>query len=89
MDEISDLSLVTPTQRWIPVNERLPEEHICEEGFHRPSESVLVQMKNGEMHTARYWSRYDERWLDLNYPTTDEVTAWMPLPEQYKEEGEE
>lgn len=80
---------MTITQRWIPVNERLPEEHICEDGFHEPSESVLVQMKSGEMHTARYWSRYDERWLDLNYPTTDEVTAWMPLPEPYKAESED
>lgn len=26
MDEISDLSLVTPTQRWIPVSEKLPKD---------------------------------------------------------------
>jgi hypothetical protein len=71
--------------RWIPVSERLPEEHICDDGYHEPSKSVLVQMKSGEMHTARYWSRYDERWLDLNYPTTDEVIAWMPLPKAYRE----
>lgn len=71
--------------RWIPISERLPEEHICDDGFHEPSKSVLVQMKSGEMHTAQYWSRYDERWLDLNYPTTDEVIAWMPLPEPYRE----
>lgn len=73
---------------WIPVSEKPPEEHICDDGFHEPSESVLVQMKSGEMHTARYWSRYDERWLGLDYPTTDEVIAWRSLPEPYKAESE-
>jgi hypothetical protein len=86
MDDIRALPSVTPQEpRWIPVSERLPEEHICDDGYHEPSKSVLVQMKSGEMHTARYWSRYDERWLDLNYPTTDEVIAWMPLPKAYSE----
>ena len=75
--------------RWIPVSDRLPEEHICDDGYHEPSKSVLVQMKSGAMHTARYWSRYDEKWLDLNYPTTDEVIAWMPLPKPYNAESEE
>lgn len=83
---IDRLPSETPQEpRWIPVSERLPEEHICDDGFHEPSKSVLVQMKSGAMHTARYWSRYDERWLDLNYPTTDEVIAWMPLPKPYSE----
>jgi len=86
---LSELPSVTPQEtRWVSVTERLPEEHICDDGFHEPSKSVLVQMKSGAMHTARYWSRYDERWLDLNYPTTDEVIAWMPLPKQYKEDAE-
>lgn len=77
---------VTPQEtRWILVSEKLPEEHICDDGYHEPSKSVLVQMKSGAMHTARYWSRYDKKWLDLNYPTTDEVIAWMSLPEPYSE----
>ena len=85
LQAIKELPLITPQEpRWILVSERLPEEHICDDGFHEPSKSVLVQMKSGAMHTARYWSRYDERWLDLNYPTTDEVIVWMPLPQPYK-----
>lgn len=88
-DEIKHLRQmpsVTPQEpRWILVSEKLPEEHICDDGYHEPSKSVLVQMKSGAMHTARYWSRYDKKWLDLNYPTTDEVIAWMSLPEPYSE----
>lgn len=83
--ELAKLPSVTLQEpRWIPVSERLPEEHICDDGYHEPSKSVLVQMKSGAMHTAQYWSRYDERWLGLNYPTTDEVEAWMPLPKPYE-----
>lgn len=75
--------------RWIPVSEGLPEEHTCDDGFIEPSEYVLVQMKSGYMKVSRYWGsreRYKDRpWIDLSYPTTDEVIAWMPLPERYKE----
>ena len=77
---------------WIPVSERLPEEHktiVGPDVFIDPSEEVLVQMKSGYMKVSRYWGsreRYRERpWIDLNYPTTDEVIAWMPLPERYKD----
>lgn len=79
-------------RRWIPVSEGLPEERKTITGpdvFVDPSEEVLVQMKSGWMHVTRYWGsreRYKNRpWIDLNYPTTDEVIAWMPLPERYKE----
>lgn len=77
---------------WIPVSEGLPEERktiIGPDVFVDPSEEVLVQMKSGWMHVTRYWGsreRYKNRpWIDLNYPTTDEVIAWMPLPERYKD----
>ena len=77
---------------WVPVSERLPEEHktiIGSDMFIDPSEEVLVQMKSGYMKVSRYWGsreRYkDCPWIDLSYPTTDEVIAWMPLPERYKE----
>ena len=74
---------------WIPVSEGLPEEHTCDDGFIEPSKYVLVQMKSGYMKVSRYWGsreRYKDRpWIDLSYPTTDEVIAWMPLPERYKD----
>ena len=86
MEYIDKLPSVTPQEpRWIPVSERLPEENICDDGYHEPSELILAYMKSGEMHVARYWSRYDYRWLGIITPTTDEVIAWMPLPKAYRE----
>ena len=87
--ELSKLPSAQPEQRWIPVSERLPEEHVCDDGFVEPSVSVLVQLNNKEMKVSRYWgsreSYKDEPWIDLSYPTTLEVVAWMPLPEPYRE----
>ena len=76
--------------KWIPVEERLPEEHECIDGYMEPSERVLVQLSNGSMRVSRYWGRViDEPWMDLSYPTTLSVVAWMPLPGLYKAESEE
>lgn len=78
-----DLPSVTE-DNWIPVSKELPKEHICDDGYHEPSERVLVQTKGGVMYTSRYWSRNkDNVWTDLNYP--EEIVAWQPLPERYKE----
>lgn len=92
--EVKALPAVTPTAKWIPVSERTPEEHVCDDGFVEPSVSVLVQLNNKDMKVSRYWGsreRYKDRpWIDLSYPTTLEVVAWMPLPEPYGErEGRE
>ena len=87
---------IAEKRNWIPVTERLPEERktiIGSDVFVDPSEEVLVQMKSGWMHVTRYWGsreRYKNRpWIDLNYPTTDEVIAWMSRPEPYKAESED
>ncbi|WP_027438726.1 hypothetical protein [Lachnospira multipara] len=84
---ITELPSVTPTTKWTPVSESFPKEHIYDDGYVEPSETVLVQLNNGEMKTSRYWgsreSRKDEPWIDLSYPTTLEVVAWRPLPNKY------
>lgn len=83
---INAVESASPTDKWIPVGEGLPEENICDDGYHEPSEWVLVQTSSGQMYTSRYWSRDKKNvWTDLSYPTTEEVVAWQPLPEQYKE----
>ena len=77
---------VTPTQNWIPVSERLPEDG-------RP---VLVYAWNVHHVVARYDSfrtenGYKKCWVTAdawngNTEIDNEVIAWMPLPEPYQAE---
>ena len=75
-DFVIEAPSVTPTQKWIPVSERLPEE----KGFY------LVSVKNE--HNRRYskscWFYGNGNWF-----ARQEVIAWMPLPEPYKVESED
>ena len=65
---------------WIPVTERLPE------GIGQ----AIVQTNGGAIHEAFYKGKNDyghEVWmrLDGDIYWDDEVVAWMPLPEPYKD----
>lgn len=71
--------------KWIPVTERLPKagEYVGD-----VAKYYLVQNEYGDMLVARYThSEYWEQIYQLK-PCADEIVAWMPLPEPYKE-GEE
>lgn len=86
IDTILAVELGRSQDEWIPASERLPEENICDDGYHEPSKWVLVQARNGHMYTTRYWTRDKKNvWTDLEYP--DDIIAWRPLPESYKEGG--
>ena len=61
-------------QRWIPCSERLPEG----------KQEVLVT-EYGDTDMGR---RFDGRWVDRYGDKMKDVTAWMPLPEPYREEGD-
>ncbi len=69
-------------QRWIPVTERLPEE---------PEENIYFEGKRLELYlVTERRAAYPFRafWNGKNF--TDgfsrlDVTAWMPLPDAYKE----
>ena len=69
-------------QRWIPVSERLPEEPKENEIFDsKPLELYLVSIK-GDSYTFRaFWNGkfFTDGWQKCD------VTAWMPLPEPYRE----
>lgn len=68
-------------QQWIPVKERLPENHA----------SCIVYRASsfgGHYSMLRYskalgWHFYDSEWGDV---TVDDVTHWMPLPDPPKGE---
>lgn len=71
--------------KWIPVEERLPEEDVI----------VLVTVSGFYSHftfsnTIELGNLCsDGSWFIEGYPDWDnpEVTAWMPLPEPYRKEG--
>ena len=76
-DAIEELS----KPRWVPVTERLPEEHVF----------VLIRQEDDRMMVAErvdgdWWYRYFaydvDRW-DENEQGT--ITHWMPLPEPPKD----
>ena len=65
---------------WIPVSERLPEEY----------ESVLLSTNFGDVLVGFLTS--SKRWAveSVGYQYAEpNVTAWMPLPEPYKEQNDD
>lgn len=86
---IETVPSVTPKHYWIPCSERLPYAEYGE------SDTVLA--------TCGYWEVKDEsiRWIRMLYYNggnwcfltgeaySGKVYAWMPLPEPYREEGDE
>lgn len=72
--DIEHAPTVVLDKEWIPCSERLPDRN----------KYVLVT-DNGETDIGR---RFDGRWVDCYGDKLKDVTAWMPLPEPYKEEEE-
>lgn len=75
---IQKLPSTTPKTRWIPCCERLPER----------DENVLTYHRN-ESFDYQYVSWIDDysgKWAGFIGNLSDEVLAWMSLPEGYKEE---
>lgn len=82
---VNSLPSVSPQQkvgRWIPVSERLPK---AGEYIRNVAKYYLVQNKYGDILVARY--THEEYWEQLYQlePISDEIVAWMPLPDVYKE----
>ena len=70
------------TSEWIPVSERLPKN----------ISTVIVQVKEIEKPTFGWYGPINGwRLSDNVYEGVTEfsVTAWMPLPEPYKEQNDD
>ncbi len=79
MQELRDNGLFV--SKWISVSEKLPEENVW----------VLVTVEQSGKRYQEIMRRYKyrEAWTDNIDYYTDEITAWMPLPEPYTAESEE
>ena len=84
---IEVLSNMSSADRWIPCSERLPEPN------RHDAENVdvyyLAQTEFGDMIVASYNESHEgTKWWEQMYSYRifdDEIVAWMPLPEPYKE----
>lgn len=85
--------LDTQTQRWIPVTERLPGEDDYRPCYGYEDGAVWWVNDIGQMglgwyyHSTGKWAYYDES--DGCDKYVGNVVAWMPLPEPYREDGNE
>ena len=90
---------------WIPVKwheitdeererEGYPEDYLTKLDCLMPNdgEKILVTIKSsrGSLHVEKDVCRLDDGYsLDSGYDWTDDVVAWMPLPQPYKVESED
>ena len=79
LDIIAEFAEETPN-KWIPCSERLPER----------DESVLAYHRNVsfDYQYVSWIDDYSGKWAGFCGSLSDEVLAWLPLPEGYKEEKE-
>ena len=79
LSEIREMLEDAPTieeRKWIPCSERLPDE---------ARTYYLVTLKDNQEVDIAYLTEYGT-WETFR---NDDVTAWMPLPEPFREEGEQ
>ena len=79
IERLADEICAIDPARWIPVTERLPEEEV----------EVLVTDDAGGLATIDVDGGYfDEEYGRFEWFHSQNVTAWMPLPEPYAERRE-
>ena len=73
--DVNALKNVPTAQRWIPCSERLPEK----DGLY----IVSVINDHNRIYSKTCWYHGHEKWF-----ARQDVIAWMPLPEPYREDGD-
>lgn len=76
---LKKLPSAQPEQQWIPVSERLP---------YTWDERYLVSLAWGGIGVMEYKSTGFHNYGSFTPVPIESITAWMPLPEPYREEGE-
>ena len=84
---IEVLSNMSSADRWIPCSERLPEPN--RHDAVNVDVYYLAQTEFGDMIVASYNESHEgTKWWEQMYSYRifdDEIVAWMPLPEPWKE----
>lgn len=80
VDLLEQLPSAQPEQRWIPCSERLPDLW---------DERYLVSLAWGGVGVMEYKSTGFHNYGSFSPVPIETVTAWMPLPEPYKEDEHE
>lgn len=85
IDELTTYSFPDSAENkgeWIPVSERLPEDH----------QNILFSTKTDRVFEGRYFKdETEQQWYSFRdecFAWNNVVTAWQPLPEPYKAESE-
>lgn len=104
MDLLTDLANKADSFEWIPVSERLPDEHdsifaklfetdvVNDMLWRTRSKEVLVTIEYEDgARTAKSSHTTDGKWWIEKETTLSKfkVIAWMPLPKPYKENEDE
>lgn len=76
--------------RWIPVEERLPEENVTVLAFNADphAEKYVLARYRAVAHLGCFWYQFDQEY-DSWCASCWKVTHWMPLPQSPKEEAYE
>lgn len=76
--------------RWIPVEERLPEENVTVLAFNADphAEKYVLARYRAVVHFGRCWCQFDQEY-DSWCASCWKVTHWMPLPPGPSAKGEE
>ena len=83
IENIKALPSAEAVQGWIPCSERLPE---CGFGLH-----YLITLKDGHVFRDDVYEAFFDKYgwhVGDNELACDDIIAWMPLPEPYREDGE-
>ena len=92
-EDIQDAPTIEPEPQWIPCSERMPDAngmYLVTMMEKAKAEDLGFDLDEIEVHKMRYscnagWQipRHIPKWI--NDVITDEVIAWIPLPEPYRE----
>ena len=96
LEDVEEMPTIEPEPHWIPFKRRKPTEEEgtafdyimdckCPEDGQNILVSINIQGHESVQYDTFYGGGGEECFLESGYELVQEATAWMPLPEPYKE----